>query len=72
MSEQPTFLDGLIVKRPHEKAPDFVKCQLSFKVDEFIDSLKKNTKNGWVNCDMKVSKDGKLYVTVNTFEPKKQ
>ena len=31
MSDTPEFVDGLIVKAPHERAPDFVKCQISIK-----------------------------------------
>jgi len=66
------FLDGIIVKRPREGSPDFVKCKLSFKVDEAIETLKKYEKNGWVNADLKVSKGGKLYLSLDEFEPKKQ
>lgn len=65
------FINGLIVKLPREGAPDFVKCALSFKVDEVIQSLQENAKNGWVNADMLKSKEGKLYVKINTYEPKK-
>lgn len=66
------FIDGLIVKSPHENAPDFVKCKLSFKVDEIITCLQANAKNGWVNADMKKSKAGKLYIVIDDYEPKKQ
>tara|TARA_R110000851_G_scaffold284661_1_gene438224 strand:+ start:630 stop:950 length:321 start_codon:yes stop_codon:yes gene_type:complete len=70
MSEQKTvFLDGFIFKRPKEGAPDFVKGELSIKVDEAIAFLQKNNKNGWINADLLASKDNtKLYFKLNTWE----
>lgn len=67
MSE-PVFLDGLIAKRPHEKAPSFVKARLSFKVDDFIKFLQRYQNKGWVNADLKVSKNGKLYAQLDTWK----
>ena len=34
MSEEKNFVDGLLVKLPDDKAPDFVKLKLSLKLDE--------------------------------------
>ena len=65
-----TFAEGLIFKLPSEKAPDFVKGSLSIKVDEFIAFLEKNAKNGWVNINLKLSKSGKAYAELDTWEPK--
>jgi hypothetical protein len=62
------FASGLIFKMK-EKAPDYVKGSLSIKVDEFIDFLKANESKGWVNIDLKVSKDGKPYAELNTWKP---
>ncbi len=67
MSE-PVFLDGMIVKRPHEKAPSFVKARMSFKVADFIKFLKRYQDKGWVNADLKVSKNGKLYAQLDTWK----
>lgn len=73
MENETVFADGLIVKKPHENAPDFIKLELSFKADEFIAFLQKNKKSdGWVNCDLKKSKAGKLYVSLNTYVPNTQ
>ena len=71
MSDQ-KFLDGMIVKSPHENAPDFVLGKISFKVDEVIQSLKDNSKNGWVNMDLKKSREGKLYASIDTWESDSQ
>ena len=65
-----TFAEGLIFKLPSEKALDFVKGSLSIKVDEFIAFLEKNAKNGWVNVNLKLSKGGKAYAELDTWEPK--
>ena len=64
------FVDGMFVKAPHANAPDFVKASISLKVVEMLAWL--NQQQGeWVNLDMKESREGKWYVSVSTFEPKK-
>lgn len=66
------FVDGLIVKAPHEKAPDFVKCAISIKRSELISWLSTRTED-WINLDVKVSKNtGKWYSQVNDWNPSKQ
>lgn len=65
------FPNGFIVKRPNEKAPDFIKLNFSIKVDEFVPFLKENQNNGWCNLDLKLSKQGKLYTQLNTYTAKK-
>ena len=62
------FANGLIIKR-NEKAPDFVICNLSFKVGDFVKFLDDNSKNGWVNIQIKRAKDGvKLYGELDLWE----
>ena len=71
MSDQEKiFANGLITKKPHEKAPDFVKYEQSFKVEDFIEFLKQHNKNGWVNTTIKVSKSGSIYSELNVWEKK--
>lgn len=64
------FPKGMYFKEPHPKAPDFVKGQVSVKVEEFKNYLK-TVDDEWLNIDLKVSKDGKPYAEVNTFKPDK-
>lgn len=64
------FLKGIIIKAPKEGAPDFVKGSVSFKVDEFIQFLKDKGKNGWLNAVLKTSQAGKLYIELDTWEPR--
>ncbi len=62
------FPKGIYIKKPHEKAPDFVLGKLSIKVADAISYLK--TKQGeWLNLDMKQSKDGKWYLEVDNWIP---
>jgi hypothetical protein len=63
----------MIFKPRRENAPDFIKGGLSIKVDDFIAFLQKYKKaDGWINVDICQSQGGKLYTSLNTFEPKKQ
>jgi hypothetical protein len=68
MSDEKIFADGLIVKR-NPQAPDFVTCNLSVKVDEFVSFLQQHQSNGWVNIQCKVSKGGKHYAELDTWKP---
>ena len=69
----PEFVDGLIIKAPHEKAPDFVKAAISIKRSELITWLSTRTED-WINLDVKVSKKdpSKWYAQVNDWQPSKQ
>lgn len=62
------FVNGLIVKPPHEKAPDFVKCAISIKRGELVTFLRAQT-DEWINIDVKESKGGKWYAEVNSWKP---
>lgn len=71
MSEQETiFVDGMIFKKKHDNAPDFVLGSVSIKADELTAFLEKHKKDdGWVNIDLLKSKEGKPYFKLNTFKP---
>lgn len=63
------FADGMSVKKPHENAPEFIKLNISFKVDDFIKFLETyKNESGWVNVDLKKSKAGKLYCQLNNYK----
>jgi hypothetical protein len=70
--EEIEFVDGLIVKAPHPKAPDYVKASISIKVEDLGKWLREKYKAGdeWVNIDVKESKAGKWYAAVSNFKPK--
>lgn len=66
------FAKGIYAELPSEKAPSFIKMKLSFKVADAAAFLAEHENNaGYVNCDVKESKDGKIYVELNDFKPKK-
>lgn len=62
------FINGLIVKAPNDKAPDFVKARLSIKREELIAWLQ-GRDGEWINADIKVSKAGKWFCAVDTWKP---
>lgn len=68
------FVDGLMIKAPHENAPDFVKAQISIKVEDLGVWLRAKHKAGekWVNIDVKESKGGNWYAAVSTFKPRER
>lgn len=68
MAEEMEFVDGLIAKAPHEKAPDFVKANLSIKVEQLAKWLQGKAGQEWVNVDVKVSKGGKWYASVSNYK----
>lgn len=63
------FIDGLIVKAPHERAPEYVKAKLSLKRAELIAWLQQQD-GEWINADIKVSQPGKWYAAVDDWKPK--
>ena len=71
MSEDKEFIDGLIVKPPHEKAPDYVKCSISIKRAALGNWLRGKT-DEWINLDVKESKGGKWYAEVSKWKPDKK
>lgn len=73
MADDMQFVDGLIVKAPHERAPDFVKASISINVESLGKWLREQYKAGntaWINVDVKESKKGTWYAAVSTFKPK--
>ena len=62
------FVDGLMVKKPHQNAPDFVKANLSIKREDLINWLQGQS-GEWINVDVKESKKGSWYAQVNDWQP---
>lgn len=64
------FIDGMIVKKPPEKAPDFIKATFAVKVADFINFAKKHEVRGWLNFNLKESKEGRYYLALDVFQKK--
>lgn len=69
MADDIEFVNGLIVKAPRDGAPDFVKCAISIKVAD-LSAWLATKEDEWVNIDVKESRGGKWYASVNTYKPK--
>lgn len=69
MAGEIEFVNGLIVKAPHERAPDFVKASISINVKE-LSAWLSGRSDEWVNIDVKESRGGKWYASVSTFKPR--
>ena len=67
MSEE-KFINGLFVKAPHPKAPEFVKCSISIKRKDLGNWLR-GRDDEWINIDVKESRDGNWYAKVNDWKP---
>lgn len=65
------FVDGLIAKAPHDKAPEFVKARLSIKREELIEWLDSRGED-WINVDIKEARSGKWYAAVDPWKPERQ
>jgi lipopolysaccharide export LptBFGC system permease protein LptF len=66
VSNDNKFIDGLIVKAPNDRAPEYVKAKLSIKRAELIAWLQSQA-GEWINADVKVSQQGKWYAAVDDF-----
>lgn len=65
-----TFAEGIYFDKPHEKSPDFVKGKISLQKDKLIDFVTKHAnEKGYVNLDVKESREGKVYIELNTWKP---
>ena len=58
-----TFVDGMIVKQGK------FSTKVSIKVDEFAEFVKANADKGWVNIEIKTSKNDKMYACLDTWKP---
>lgn len=71
MSNEKKLAQGFYFKKS-ENAPDFVIGKLSLKNDEAVSFIKENTnEKGWLNLDIKKTKAGGYYLSLDDWEPKK-
>lgn len=67
------FVNGLISKKVSDKAPEWILGALSINVESLTNWLSTTGKqvqsNGWINLNIKKSKDGKRYIEVDTYNP---
>ena len=71
MSEK-IFVNGMIIKPRHERTPDYVLANISFKVEDMVAFLQQHQDNGWVNVQVMKSQQGKDYAALDTWKPQQQ
>jgi len=72
MKEEIIFIDGLILKKPSEKAPKWILWNISIKTEDFIKFIQEHDNgSGWLNIDVKEGKSGKVYCSLNTYNKNK-
>ena len=64
------FVNGLIVKAPRDGAPEWLKFSISIKRKDLGNWLREKQEE-WINVDVKMSKNGKMYAEVNNWKPNK-
>jgi hypothetical protein len=65
------FAKGMNVTR-NDNAPDFILCKLGIRCKDFFEFMKEHEDKGWVNIEIKESKDGKLYAELDTWKPNQE
>lgn len=67
------FVDGMSFFQPGVKAPDFVKGNISIQPQKLIQFFKdhkdKLSDKGYFSIDLKESKAGTWYFSLNTYKP---
>lgn len=70
------FVKGLLFKRPEQGTPEWIKGKLAINPDillKFAEEHKLHkSEKGWLNVDLKASKEGVLYLELNTWKAKKE
>jgi len=76
MSDDRDFVNGMIIKKPNDNAPEWVKAKMSIKLDDFKSWIggfvKANPDDEWINIDIKESQKGTLYAERDTWKPEKK
>lgn len=68
----PIFVEGISIREPSPKAPDFILLQQSFKAHDFFKWCQDHQdEKGWVNITLKRSKKGSIYGELDTWKPAK-
>lgn len=69
MADDIIFVDGLKFEKPKEGAPEFIKGKLSIHAERLTKFIAEHkNENGYLNIDLKKSKEGNLYLTLNTYK----
>ena len=74
--ENAIFAEGIYLNTVNEKAPDFIKANVSIHVQKAISWLANNQRladeKGYIKLVGKESKQGKRYFQLDTWKPEKK
>ena len=62
------FVDGLMAKKPNDRSPEWVKCNISIKREE-LSAWLAGQNDEWINVQVCESKGGKWYAEVDSWKP---
>ena len=72
-NQDSALVSGFYPKPKHANAPDFVIAKASVNLQQFAEFVKtykaQNPQEEWLNIDMKLSRAGKGYASVDTWKP---
>jgi hypothetical protein len=72
-NQDSALVSGFYPKPKHANAPDFVIAKASVNLQQFAEFVKTykaaNPNEEWLNIDMKLSRAGKGYASVDTWKP---
>lgn len=64
------FVEGMNVKLPSDKAPEFILLQMGFNATKFFRWCQEHQDDkGWVNVTIKKSTKGNIYAELDTWKP---
>jgi len=69
--QETIFINGMRFYKPKENSPEWIKGNLVIEKTELVEFLK-TCPTETVRIDLKKSKEGKLYLALNTFNPIKK
>jgi hypothetical protein len=69
--QEKQFAKGFIFKR-NDNAPEWAIGKLSIKAQEAIQFINEKNNGGWLNLEIKKSKEGKFYIELDTYEAKQK
>ena len=78
MEKETIFTEGIYLNTVHEKAPDFIKANVSIHAEKaiaWLSTLKEKgllDEKGYVKLTGKESKQGKRYFEVDQWKPEKK
>jgi hypothetical protein len=67
--QEKQFAKGFSFKR-NDNAPEWAIGKLSIKAQEAIQFINEKNNGGWLNLEIKKSKEGKFYIELDTYQAK--